>query len=149
MSNFPDFIYRLTPRDEQVTPLESVTYYHTESLVSTYVDIDESLGAYRVPAGKILLVNTLAVDFSAGAAQNLDSYKIYLKNSSATNDATLTGHSRILTGRYGTQGHMFGSIIVPSEWYICAVALFSAGAAANQITLGMTGTLIPRGNFAI
>lgn len=150
MSAFPDFLYRLTPRDEQVTPLEIVSNRLYGAAIASVI---ASSGVYVVPTGKILVLSSFWVQTIAGAAQTaLHSSVIIQPNNSLGNAAEIWGagiSGASAAASTTTQGNSPSEIYLPQGCAIYASAAFSAGAAANTCNFSFVGVLIPRGNFAV
>lgn len=146
MSGFPDFLYRLTPRDEQVTPLEILNLRLTASTAAT----DVATNIYTVPLGKVLVCSAYGLRGEGGAAQYSESLWIEIYTDPTM--PTLLGGSLNAYPSAAQRSYSHGvasQIIVPEGWQLRGRGTFSAGAAANNVFLGINGILIPRGNFAI
>ena len=144
MSFFPDWIYRFTPRDEQVTPLEIVTVTQTAGAVA---NATRTTASYTVPTGRILILKHLALEAIPGAAQFMLRAETFIL-SVAPFSQTLTGITNTTTF---TDRFLWGqsiNVVVPSGGVINTTFTFNAGVAANNGNQYLTGLLIPRGNFA-
>jgi len=142
MASFPDFLYRLTPRDEQVTQIEALNIRLTGSTATTIT----STSVYTVPLGKNLLINSVGI--LADSASSYPWY-VYLE---AYLDASVPV---LLFGddtNYGLDEMMKGgpmNCLIPEGWSVRATGRFNAALANNNVFLGLNGVLIPRGNVSI
>lgn len=146
MTIFPEFLYRLTPRDEQVTPLDMINFDF-----GVFSDTSASLmttASYTVPDGKIFALTSATVFLEGGAAQFPKVWSIIM---------TYGGTSFYVSGGtlpcIAAANFSLGSTTAP---YFCqpgsVITLggeFNAGVNANNIGGSINGILIPRGNFAI
>lgn len=148
MSIFPDWLYKLTPRDEQVTPLEFVTHYFFNTTAAAQVTATDT---YTVPAGKILAPTNIGMALYPGAAQKpMESY-IYSKYDAAGSDLLYHWAKKYdpnAAARFNLASNDL-PLLIPSGTVLFAVAEFSAGVNANSFEGHIQGVLIPRGNFAI
>jgi hypothetical protein len=159
MSSFPDFLFRLTPRDEQGTPLEIVT----QKLIGTSgaVTAVNKTNAYVVPKGKILLLNTLDY-FGQGAlalVQSPEHVRVYGDRVGANNPLRLvsflvdngywaTSTEQILYSKVQQIGWM-NQIMLPEDFQIYGEEYLTGIEAGHEMEIHFTGVLIPRGNVAI
>jgi len=145
---FPDYLYKLTPRDAQVTPLEIV---QTSGGVSQATVTVGSGNIYTVPKGKVLAISSLCGVGAAGAGQTfLSWWAQYLVNGSLNNSVIIAGGTLTSgAGQLNTINPMNNMIYIPEGGVINGTGYFSGSAAANSFALHLTGLLIPRGNIAI
>jgi hypothetical protein len=169
MAVFPDWLYKLTARDQQVTPLE--IYSQILTGVSNAAGFWDT-AAYTVPAGKILLLQQTSVrttiSTAAYATVLADPFiwTIFSDNTSAdpgikiyerlavapdiTSDDTTTyfGEGNAIHNHH----HSYGGLLIPENYQIYARTTLGGANALNvgyTTTLHVWGLLIPRGNFAI
>jgi len=145
MSVFPDFLFRLSPRDEQVTPLEIVNiYFYGAPASSTQV----SSNTYTVPKGKVLLVNSVGAYMYAGAAQKAQDV-VLINNTSTGNVFYHWSHDwNADIGQFRTACSNT-SFILGENYAVKMLGEFDVGAVDNYFEGHINGILIPRGNFAI
>jgi len=139
---FPEFLFQLSSRDQQVTWLDPFSQRIIVSALSLGVEAD----AARVPLGKVLLLQSVAAQADPGAGQLVNSVVISLRpqpNGPPVNLAAIGSTAVDLLQFLNWSG----SIIVPSEWLITANSSFNAAVAANQTVLDVIGMLIPVGNI--
>jgi len=143
---FPDYLFKLTPRDEQTTPLESVVFQANKVAInSTTLSTD----GYTVPNGKIFIPNSFGMEVEPGAAQNGITTRVYIEDLSSA--ATFMIYGRTIKQVANTTSNVgdFSNLLVMENYYIYAEADFDGFASANTFKFSMTGVLIPRGNFVI
>lgn len=157
MSSFPDWLYRFTPRDEQVTPLEVVI--HTLSGTDTTNAI--STNGYEVPVDKILIINSVTYDSYVGTAGDyLESVSLAVTPTKSVSNAPIgfiagvTANLNKGVTTYENAYHNVGNtFLIPSDHTLYGWAFFfdsgSAGAHNKYIKATINGVLIPRGNFAV
>lgn len=141
MPFFPEALYLLSDRDQQVTWLDPVLFEANVSLAQLNV-----ISAFIVPTGRLLLLQNAVGDFAAGAAQTVSNAQIVVRPVATPNPYTL-----IAVNYYGPAVQQrfinwSGSIVVPPGWQVQADGVFSAAAAANYVDLAISGLLIPIGN---
>lgn len=145
----PEWLFRLTPRDEQVTPIEIVN--HTTSTGSAATTVTSFDDLYTVPKGKVLLVTSIGLGLQGGAGQTpLGAYVQAFPAGSSTEAVTFYG--RNITPTASVQGFdatFDGGVFLPEDYYVYATSKWSAGANSNTLRFSMGGILIPRGNIAI
>lgn len=149
MALFPDYLYELTARDEQVMPIEILYHSFGASTSTNATQVFMPIN-YTVPADRILCLTTLNADVTAGAAQlALSTFFNFFLGGSTTIRPLSISHNRAPAVRsIGCLTVPY--LYVPPNTTIQAVSLFDAGAASNtsgQVT--MSGILLPRGNIQI
>jgi len=155
---FPEYLYRLTPRDEQVTPLEFVTQRLTNTVSNTTT---VSSSAYTVPLGKLFLLQSSVMRFSCDAIASIGLYALTafidptttapgVSYDNANLDGATNGHTNDGTTIRWRFGGAYPDILVPEGWQIYAQSTNDALAGSlATVDLQISGILIPRGNFAI
>lgn len=153
MSIFADFLYKLTPRDEQVTPLEMITFSSGSTASAGRTVYTAAATNYTVPSGRILILTSFAVNAynNAGVVDQLNGYvdvnggAAYYCNFFARQLASAAAGSV-----YGGAASLEGSrLYVPPGREISASAGFSISNASNSVSFTLSGILIPRGNIAL
>lgn len=147
MSLFPDWLFKLTPRDEQVTPLDLVTFwtdYNTGAGATTSLP-------YTVPDGKVLVLSSAAVRAWPDVAENITYMSISYQDS-VGNDIIIMakdgpGNTGVSLPQVCAPNSVAGQII-PSGAQIVGYAL-SNGVGDVQLRFSLSGVLIPRGNVAV
>lgn len=147
MPSFPEYLYKLTARDEQVTPLEIFSVFDTDSVALAQITL---LSPYVVPEGKILILNNVDYEVDAGGAQfPLNAGLTYFpprQSGSAGNLASVNFDAMLSTP---CKESIQCDIALPGGSSLLGVANFSAGGIANTFSISLYGILIPRGNFAV
>lgn len=143
MSSFPDFLFKLTPRDEQTTPLELVIWNSSKSGAISTLTTPE---IYEVPPGKLLLINHLEAECIATAPNVIDYINIYADSISPTFTLAFKGY--IGAAVYKDILINNDPVILSPGDTLYAQASFS-GAIGNSLNFSFKGLLIPRGNFAV
>lgn len=140
---FPEGLYTLTPRDQQVTWLEPVLSRQEASLAAVTIGLN-----YTVPVGKALILQNVFLHGDGGAAQTTDELEIALQlpGSGVGSYTYLEANFTIGTDKAVLTWE--GSVIVPERWQVAGAGVWSAGAAANFLLHCVVGVLIPIGNIA-
>lgn len=140
--------HRLTPRD-QATDLLRV--------VSRRIVLSSTAGAlirsYVVPSERTLLVSSINIWASAGAAQTVDRFSLQLLTPSFEEIGEWTRlplRDNVVFAQPTGWFEMTGSpaLIVPPNTTINFVAIFNAGVNLNSMTVALNGIEIPHGTFS-
>lgn len=144
MSNFPDWVYKFTPRDEQVTPLEIFINADNKTLASTYLEVP----VFVVPLDRILILTSVTFQVLAGAGQSADYSHLYFTGSGGSVYTAIAKawERRVAGVEIAT---IDCEVHIPGGTTIVAANFFDVGAVDNIAEHTVTGILIPRGNFAI
>jgi len=143
---FPDFLYRLTPRDEQVTPLDIVTFRSGVSSNATTVNS----GAYTVPLGRVLKVNSMSLEQDCNqAATDVVEGRVDMYLDSSVPIVLMCSQSSSTEPNYHLNQAFQNDLFIPEGWSMRGIGGFTVADADNQVIFTMSGILIPRGNFAI
>lgn len=147
MSHFPDWIYKFTPRDEQVTPLE--LYDSGTDVVVFGASYQTTLGT--VPKGRILLLDNINVQLTSGAAVVPLAYILHTVNAIPFGSSIVGCQAPTTETSAGVpwfnNKNTSGTIIEPDKTLY--ITTFFSGAAANRTEVKIRGVMIPRGNFAV
>lgn len=146
MATFPDYLYRLTPRDEQVTPLEIVI----ESANNTLNNVQVDATLYTVPQGKMFNLKSVALASESPVANTPQELKLNVTYGGSTirliqSPMVVRVGTTLDFGAYS----QFTDVWLPSGAVIYARAEFDVAAATNKVIGSITGVLVPRGNFAV
>lgn len=141
MPFFPELLYQLSARDQQVTWLDPLIQIASASAAQLSVD-----SVIDVPEGQVLLLKSVSSGATPGAAQNVDTQEILVNARGATIATRLVGRRHNPGSAISDFINWTGTILVPAGWQIRGRGTFSAGAAANATSLHVVGTLIPLGN---
>lgn len=138
---FPEGLFLLSERDAKVTWLDPLLDEQSAAVAAASVTIQLP----RVPIDRVLVLQSASAQANAGAAQTVTQLAIHILPESA-------GATRRLAGVYPAAPtnqvlDWSGSVIVPSGWFVQAVGVFNAGAAANTVRLAVHGMLLPNGNI--
>lgn len=144
MALFPDWLYKLTPRDEQVTPLEIINTWAQNDLT-----VDQYTRAYTVPEGKILLLTGFTWRIQTDYTGILDP-EVGLDDVSVLGQNTLL-HISGLSGldQYVTYNQTGEWIIPPGKTIVGTATISGMAGTFASSALTIWGLLIPRGNFAV
>jgi hypothetical protein len=138
---FPEYLYKLSSRDQQVTWLDP--RFDALSVAAAAASVQSTL---RVPDGRVLVLSAAVVDAIAGAAQTLDRIVLFCE---PPDPSTIS--FRISGGIFAASVEQFvtwtGQLVIPPNWKVAATARFNAGVAANTVALSLAGILIPVGNI--
>jgi len=145
LANFPEFLYKLTARDMQVTPLEIVTVTANNSGLSTNIQTQ----LYTVPKGKILLLDTVSFFEVPGSGQKFLCGRVSITGQNGSTIIAGRNANNATAGISYEDSVEFNSLAIGEGNIITVTNIFDSGVASNSSTNGLTGVLIPRGNFAI
>lgn len=172
MSVFPEWLYRLTVRDQQVTPLEIFsTILSGTSTASGLVYWDTS--SYRVPKGKILLLQNMSIKCTctnavfAALTKTPIRFTTFMDNSTADpgirvadwlggggslSDGTTTYITLDNSNQLSKHENNL-NLTIPEDYDLYTRTTMTGVLGATEVAvsteLALTGVLIPRGNFAI
>lgn len=142
---FPELLYQLSSRDQQVTWLDPYLRFVDQSTAA--VDVSST---FTIEDGKALVLQSATVEATPGGAQTTTWTKLLVRGPISTD----LNQSAYLAGSFTASGenaakflNWSGSLIVPPQWRITGRAVFSAGAIANNVRLSLLGVLIPIGNI--
>lgn len=139
----PEFLYRLSQRDEQVTWLDPRLLASSLSQAA----VGPALNLFTVPPGNVLVLSSVVGRGVAGGAQTMSELVLEVNTPQQTEPlVTLTGQvfdPAVSTARFITWS---GQLIIPAEWIIRIVGTFNAAVAANTIRGSVAGILIPVAN---
>jgi hypothetical protein len=142
---FPESLYLLSQRDQQVSWLEPLALRDTFAAGIAAANIQRLV--YTVPIDRLLILQAFSFLATAGAAQTVNDVRIdIVPRLSAEIVRVWSADSRYMSTGGVAGGNWTGSILVPPQYTLRANFLFNAGAAANFFDLGVHGLLIPVGN---
>lgn len=147
---FPEGLYTLSARDQQVTWLDPLFFRDESSIAAVSHEI-----TYNVPQGRALLLQTLVADAAAGAAQTVSDAQAMARPPTTNQQYYIAvnwynGGGGFPVSAAAPQQRAInwrGSILIPELWRVSIQANFSAGAAANFCHLSLIGLLLPIGNI--
>lgn len=138
---FPEFLYQLSARDQQVTWLDPQLGTVVTSTAATSVS-----SSLTVPDARLLVVTALNLEAAPGLAQNITQMFLGFFNVATNVLASLTEDLVAKGANAASSIDWQGEIVLPPGWGIRATGSFNAAAAANQVILTVAGILIPIGN---
>lgn len=139
---FPEFLYQLSGRDQQVTWLDPVLQRLDASGAAVNLTV-----SYQVPVDRVLLLSALALEVGPGLAQNYTGAIARILGPGASTDSRLAG---TLTPGAANQNAFIpwqGEVIVPPNWFVGANVDYNAAVAVNTMRLSIFGILVPVGNI--
>lgn len=147
-----EFLYQLTPRDQQVTGLE----LHIEK--KTFSNAAFTVGVqYQVPLGRVLLLNHLRIAAIANPAATLQYLFAYILSPFDSNPMELfnvTGQTNridtygaIISAAYGGDRRL--DLAIPEGYVVGAQGTWDNAANPNRCEMTIGGIEIPRGTIAI
>jgi hypothetical protein len=138
---FPEYLYQLSARDQQVTWLDPLITVVTQSTAGTAVT-----ATYTVPNDRALILQAAVLVILAGAAQT--SNEAYLGASRLATGAIFRFANSVYAAALQPDPLEFsGSLVIPAQWNVTGTAGFNAGVAANIVSLNIFGILIPIANI--
>lgn len=142
-----DFLYQLTPRDEQVTPLDLLYQTVGNTAVST------SLGAsFFTLANRALLLQGLTCIAEGAGAALVQRLQVTLQRAAPFTPITIFEffHRFVPAGVASMDFQIYPAhlVIAPNHVIVVAVTL-SAAVAGNNVNLNVAGINIPRGNLSL
>jgi len=139
---FPEFLYRLSARDEKVTWLDPRNERIVVILANAQVNADVS-----VPDSQVLILMAAQVTGLPGLAQNVASNLLQIIPPGQANSMELKRQSAALAANVISDLDWQGEIIVPPDWTVRAAVAYNAGAVNNETRLSLFGILIPVANI--
>lgn len=140
-----DFLYRLTPRDEQVTPLDVLF----ETRNATAVAVSVSANIEQSALARFLALKTLVVFAEPGAGASIERLQVILQDRILGFTVSELAHQRIAPGVALEINLSYNDLLIPPGYNILATASFNVAAAGNSVNLSIGGILIPRGNLSL
>lgn len=139
---FPEFLYQLSPRDQQVTWLDPVI-----TRVAVAVASINPIAVFTVPADRCLILQTASMEATPGLGQNVAQQFLFTRSQGGGQNFTF--RSDVTPGAANTTLTLdwSGSILVPANWTVQGSGVFNAGAVANGVVLMLHGILIPVSNI--
>jgi len=137
-----DRLFRVTPRDAQITPLDLIVQRSNRSAASTGM-----FSAMQVPFSSVLVLKSASLEATGGGAQiaQLAFISIATENNALTHilniDRSTTLQRLYLRNDYA-------ELYIPPGWFIRADAVFSAAVSNNAVDFSVVGHLVPRGNVS-
>lgn len=140
---FPEFLYQLSGRDQQVSWLDPVAFFIQDAQLATTVSV-----LFTVPTESVLVLQHAFAQYSPAGAQTANIKKLELLPPVTTVPELRLDEDRVTGGAGVTQKLSWqGSIIVPATWRVRAHSTFSAAGVANTVNLTILGILLPIGNI--
>lgn len=137
---FPEALYLLSQRDQQVTWLDPVFAGVQQSDLLTTVST-----FYDVPDGRALILQNAHLHATPGAAQNRTGMQISVFRADVVAANVHLRRDFAAAAGVGVL-HWVGSIIITPGWRLMGRGSFDAAANANIVDLKVAGLLIPIGN---
>jgi hypothetical protein len=141
---FPEFLYRLSQRDQQVTWLDPVVSFQQDAQLAVNVSV-----TFTVPDARALVLQHASIVASPSGAQTSTLREIVLRvpGVGTTNSGFLKREETTGAGGQDFFLDWQGSAIIPPQWRIIANGTFVGVATANTVNLTVLGILIPIGNI--
>lgn len=139
---FPELLYQLSARDQQVTWLDPQLSRVQASNAATSVGINW----LEVPVGRALVLTNLQLRGSPGLAQACTRLIAEMTPRGGGTTVNIANDDFAAVANLAQNVNWSGEIIIPADWIISVAASFDAGAAANSIDISGAGILIPLGN---
>lgn len=139
---FPEFLYRLSERDQQVTWLDPFIFEQGVSVAGTTPNTTVS----SVPLDRALVVQSATVVGIPGAGQACTFLRMTVRAPLGNQSIRLFQQGFAVAANVQQAINWQGSILIPPLWSLTVESVFDAGVAVNQIVGGIWGILIPVGN---
>jgi len=138
---FPEFLYQLSARDQQVTWLDPVIA-RPETIDAAAFNV----ARFAVPDGRMLVVaNVCLHSFTAGVTTiSLMRLTLFPPAGAGVMDLAIRTPVAGLTADVLNLNGL--EVLVPAQWIVEARTTFSAGAAGNTTRLNLAGILLPIAN---
>jgi hypothetical protein len=140
---FPEFLYQLSGRDQQVTWLDPSFSAVGNSALNVFVTVD----ALTVPSDRVLVLQSVVGMAEPGAGQNVTDIRLQLFAPGAQFAAVISRDPVDKAANIPAILNWSGSLIVPPLWRVLLAGSFNAGAVANAVTIWTAGILIPPANI--
>lgn len=140
---FPEFLLRLSQRDEQVTWLDPLLIERVEAVANVTV---ATLPA-TIPTDRALIIQTVVGQATPGAAQSVTELLLQIIAPGSNLLIDFAGESFPVVANQARHLNWSGSILIPPGWGVRARAAFDAGAAVNTARMELIGMFIPVGNI--
>lgn len=142
MAFFPEFLYKLSDRDQEVTWLDPVVVH---SDVSAAVAVIQS-AVYTVPGDRMLILQNVSMLANPAAGRAVIDLNFALQPPPPeTTTYRVVQEFWTVAADVNRGLNWSGSILVPPLWRVSAIAVID-GAAGGQIVHDIFGILIPKGN---
>jgi hypothetical protein len=139
---FPEFLFRLSQRDQQVTWLDPVSLQVSSAVAAASIT---AIGTV-VPIDRVLVLTNAIMLATAGAAQTTQQQSLQVV--AVGGFVTTIAIDTIVSAAAGRAPlNWAGQVLVPPSWTVRAVGTFNAGAAVNNVDISLHGILIPAGNI--
>lgn len=138
---FPEFLYKLSARDEQVTWLDPVTRRLSITNAAIFCGVDLLL-----PEGRALVLTQAICQTDPGAGQNVVSMRIYLQGPDQITHDLVKSNTALAANLNGNLDWQ-GEVIVLPGWRLGLEGEFNAAVAANVTSGSFMGLSIPIGNI--
>lgn len=140
---FPELLYQLSARDQQVTWLDPRFDQQSTSLLAISVPTP----VFQVPVDRVFVLCAAAVRADPGAGQNVDSLVIQILAPAGSAGFNLKQRTEVAAANINVDLDWTGEILLPPAWQIRGIGSFNAGAVANLVVHNFFGILIPVGNI--
>lgn len=142
MPFYPELLYQLSARDQQVTWLDPIL-----DAASTAAAAVNPTASFLVPEGRCLVLQAAVVKGSPGAGQNITRMFLSIQTlvGTASRDLKFDDTDRAADFRVALDWQ--GSILIPPGWRLHGSVQFNAGVQVNTTELNTYGLLIPIGNI--
>lgn len=140
---FPEFLFKISQRDQQVTWLDP--FFSADGLNLANVSVS---AASIVPEGRALVLTHAFGRFTPGAGQNFTVLQLFYDKGSGILPAMPLKESRT-AGAANAIGLLDwqGQVVLTPGNRIVVTGTFNAGAAVNAVEVRAAGMLLPIGNI--
>jgi len=140
---FPEFLYQLSAKDQQVTWLDPVTDIISATINQTTIDL-----IFTVPDGRALILKALQIFAIPGAGQTTSVRQLHVnRRAPDTSEIRLVRSDVVLGAGVAGNEDWQGEILLMPGWRLFGRAVFNALVNANTVNLSLAGILIPIANI--
>lgn len=141
---FPEFLYQLNARDQQVTWLEPL---FTQINPAAALQAAWSELVYQVPNDRVLVLTHVFASANPGGAQGVTDLAIFARVPLSSPAYRLLFFSETIVAGLTRATRWQGELLLPPGWQIAISATFDAAAVANAVSADVAGVLIPTGTI--
>lgn len=145
MASIIDYLYELTPRDQQVTPFELVSININGSTAGASL----VTSTYTVPQGRILVVSSCLVSIQCGVGSKPRNALVESTDTQSVAVGLFAKNYQVLANNTHIDANSFNEVWCGPGDVIDGYCEWDTAVAGNALSVTVRGILIPRGNVAV